>query len=342
MTKKYDFELQLELLGEKYFTGNNSLNMARGGNSKGNELYFSFVRKEMKERLKCQVILLNKGMCPDSGIFGDFGYESEKHFSWENIENGDSIAVEVMGANEEIQYIEIPSKFLKTKKILKDKEGPYEIHLNDVTEDDGYFGIEYKAAKSNSPNSISVASFNSTCPSKTKTVELLCNFYHNLPTDAKVKKDEKVHLCKKMLKLTIRFYMYYFIINDITEKGKSIIKQILIADGSFFAPGMTEEKAEMLSKQKKPEDFGEDYKKIFDEARVKLRYRPFFESKLIKAPIGYGLYLTWPPRLLETVREERERKRLLAEIQYRERAINDKDNVIYLSLDINQIKRRAA
>ena len=185
--------------------------------------------------------------------------------------------------------------------------------------------------------------------------------YHGFNSTARKKPIDgrEIKVCK--VTLTISFSIYYLIVNDNPEGRISEIKQIFVCDGGFFAPDMTEEEAKKLSKQLYPKDLGIH----INLYRVGLRFRPFFESKTIRAS-GYGLYTSWEPKIPAAELEEQQREQLLEEVmkvqQYFDDVINDlneseedpilhkeigandenPDNVIYLTLREDRIKKRAA
>ena len=144
--------------------------------------------------------------------------------------------------------------------------------------------------------------------------------------------------------------MFYFIVNDDEVGTRSEIRHIFLCSGGFFAPTTTEDEAANLSRQLHPQDLGLN----LNLYRVKLRYRPFFESRSIRAN-GYGLYTSWEPKIPGIEREDRQRNVLLQEVeriqqdfgeqladQVAQTRTNDDDNVIYLNLKADRIRARAA
>jgi hypothetical protein len=351
MLSKYNFELELEKLAERfYFNAGTQLVATRGGNSRGNEVYFGNLNSDLKQNLDCQLIILPKGECPDSGVFGMFNYQSRDDVDWQSVQDGKTVVIEVNAPNNLKRYIEVPVSDLNLPAKL-DSDSDICIKLNDLHGYGEFFGIEFKASKNNNPKNISVASFNSTCPSSTKTSELnKIVLIHNLPTSSKKMFDKELGLKKHLIRLRIQFSMYYFIVNDEEVGTRSEIRHIFICNGSFFAPTTTEEEAARISKQLYPSDLNLD----LNLYRVKLRYRPFFESRAIRAN-GYGLYTSWEPKIPGVEREERQRNLLLKEVEKIQqdfgedkpdqvsqmRGSND-DNVIYLNLKAERIRSRAA
>lgn len=351
MITKYNFELALERVAEKfYFQGATQFGRVRGGNSADNEAYFRNVASDLRGILSCQQILLNKGTCPDSGIFGDFDYKNEEDISWGLVEAQEIVALEILGVNRQKRFIEVCVAELGDIP-TRLTEGNIELALNDVNSYGEFFGVEYKATKNSSQNSITVASFNSSCPSMTKTALLKkVKMYHNFESRKKVTimdTDLKV----SEINLTISFSIYYLIVNDNPTGSVSEIKQIFVCDGGFFAPNMTEEEAKSLSTQLYPRDLNIPY----DLYRVSLRFRPFFDSKTIKAN-GYGLYTSWEPKIPREEQVLRQRELLMNEVERVQQSYNDDnnqsleitgshenpDNVIYLTLREDRIKKRAA
>jgi hypothetical protein len=368
MLSKYHFELALERVAEKfYFHGATQYGKKRGGNSSENEAYFRSVATDLRDSLKCQQILIKKGACPDSGIFGDFGYKNDEDVAWDLVKEGKIIALEFDGVARQKRYIEVPVTDIGAIPESIKKDSGISIHLNRINGYGEFFGVEYKASKSNAKNSITVASFNSTCPSGTKTVLLKkVNMYHNLKSKSKPSKMQGHDLKIANVNVSINFSIYYLIVNDYPEGQISEIKQIFVCDGSFFAPNMTEEEAKALSKQLDPVKLEIPYSLY----RVGLRYRPFFDSKTIRAN-GYGLYTSWEPKIPGAEAEERQRELLLKEVEKiqqtfdeivyeeeqedvsddeethievkkTEKAPDSPDNVIYLTLREDRIKKRAA
>lgn len=349
MLTKFNFELQLEQIAEKfYFNAASAMTSTRGGNSRGNEVYFGNVSTELRKQLDCQQLVLPKGECPDSGIFGDFGYKSKDEVNWELVKKGTIVVVEVNVPNAQKRYIEVETSKLNLPSSIK-ADSNISLKLNDFDIYGEFFGIEYKASKNTHPNSISVASFNSSCPSGTKTTELVkIGLIHNLHTTMRKKFDGDADLKVCEIKLSIQFTMYYFIVNDEEQGTRSEIKHIFLCSGSFFAPTTTEEEAAKLSKQIMPSDLGLN----LNLYRVKLRYRPFFESRAIKAN-GYGLYTSWEPKIPGQVKEQAQRESLLKEVECIQQSftedqtaqvssqVEEKDNVIYLNLREDRIRRRS-
>lgn len=362
MLNKYNFELALEQVAEDFYChGAINFGKLRSGNSEENEVYFKNVAKDLREKLNCQQIMLNSGDCPDSGIFGEYDYKHEDAVNWELVEKCELVAIEVVGANKQIRYIEILTSDLDDFEVPiyakfsdkgKEKHNSIRLKLNDYNFYGEFFGVEYKASESKSETSISVASFNSTCPSSTKTKVLRVRMIHNF------KAFGKKEICGYKLKsceieLSINFSIYYLIVNDAPEGRVSAIKQVFVCDGNFFAPEMTEMEANKLSKEIKPETLGIDY----DLYRVKLRYRPFFDSRTIRAN-GFGLYTSWEPKIPALEKEEKQREELMKEVERVQQNFTDSedevtsdkvlgedenlDNVIYLTLRDERIKKRAA
>lgn len=351
MLTKYKFELELERVAERfYFIGASQFGKVRGGNSSDNEAYFRSVAIDLRSNLRCQQILLKKGACPDSGIFGDFGYVNEEDVDWEAVQANKLIVIEVTGVERQKRYIEVSPEDLKNIKIPKTKKSDIHIHLNDINSYGEFFGVEYKASRNKSEKSIAVASFNSTCPSATKTERIKkIKLIHGCNSKGKI----NIHdydLFYSEIELTISFSIYYLIINDEPEDKFSAIKQIFICDGGFFAPNMSEDEAKELSKQLYPEDLDKSYSLY----RVGLRYRPFFDSKTIRAN-GYGLYTSWEPKIPLEEEVEKQREQLLNEVEKVQQSFSEDngeqiestdedmpDNVIYLTLRHDRIKKRAA
>lgn len=351
MLSRYNFELEIEKLAERfYFNAGTQMVATRGGNSRGNEVYFGNLNSDLKQSLDCQLIILPKGECPDSGVFGMFNYLSKEDVDWKLVQEGKAVVLEVNAPNNLKRYIEIKTSELN----LPDKlNGDSEIclKLNDVNGYGEFFGIEFKASKNNNTKNISVASFNSTCPSNTKTTELnKIVMIHNLPTTSKKMFDKDLGVKIQIIKLKIQFSMYYFIVNDEEVGTRSEIRHIFLCNGGFFAPTTTEQEAAAISKQLYPEDLKLD----LNLYRVKLRYRPFFESRAIRAN-GYGLYTSWEPKIPGIEREEKQRNLLLKEVEKIQQDFNDEnpdqipqkkekddDNVIYLNLKADRIRSRAA
>ena len=130
MITKIVFQKTLEEIGTKYFLENNGLNERRGGNSTANESYFRFVRKEILERTNCGVLLLGKQECPDSGVFADFNYISEKDVDWKSVSQGKLIAIKLQGDLDTFKYLTFPSIILKGKEIKKENFKDFFIDLN--------------------------------------------------------------------------------------------------------------------------------------------------------------------------------------------------------------------
>jgi hypothetical protein len=350
MISKFEFEHKLEEIAEKfYFNAAAQMTSARGGNSRGNEVYFGNVSSEMRDKLGCQQLILPKGECPDSGIFGAFQYLSEDAVDWDKVISGSLIVLEVLVPNDQKRYIEIKVADANLPEMLT-KECDIQIKLNDMNGYGEFFGIEYKASKNDNPNSITVASFNSTCPSGTKTTTLnKITMIHNLATPMKSFFNREKGLKKIQIKLKIQFSMYYFIVNDVESGTRSEVKHIFLCNGGFFAPSTTESEAEKLSKQIKPADLGLD----LNLYRVKLRYRPFFESRAIRSN-GYGLYTSWEPKVPGLAREAKERASLLKEVEKIQQSLSEEvpdkidqfqatedENVIFLSLREKRMKNRS-
>lgn len=353
MITKYAFELMLERIAEKfYFNAASAMVSTRGGNSRGNEVYFGFVAPELKSGLRCQqLILTKKGSCPDSGIFGDFGYKHEDEINWDLVRNKKNIVIEVMVPNKQKCYIEISADKINFPTAIKDdKKNRLLLSLNDLDNYGDFFGVEYKAAVNPSPDTINVASFNSTCPCITKTTKLKAYMIHNYPTNMRKNHREDKELLKCEIGLNVKFFMYYFIVNDIEKGNRSEIKQILLCRGSFFAPNTSEADADYLSKQVMPKEINKEVNLY----RVSLRYRPFFESRSIQSN-GFGIYTSWQSRLIGEIEEEAQRQALLNEVekiqqelvveeddQVVPQVVQEEDNVIYLNLKADRILRRAA
>lgn len=349
MTTRYNFELMLEKIAEEfYFNAASALVATRGGNSRGNEVYFGNVAPSLKRGLRCQQLILAKGSCPDSGIFGNFGYRHRDEVNWDLVRSGEIVALEVPIANNQKQYIEVNVASLTLPDFISEVER-INLRLNDFVENEDFFGVEFKATVNGGQNSIQVASFNSTCPSNTKTATLTkIQMIHNLPTRMKRKFENDPILKKCFIDLRVQFNMYYFIVNDIEIETRSEIKQILLCRGSFFAPNTTEERAAELSSQIMPRDLGLE----LDLYRVNLRYRPFFESRVIQSN-GYGIYTSWESRMIGEIAEEAQRMTLLNEVERIQQdlipdennqagQVEEEDNVIYLNLREERIRRRAA
>ena len=229
-----------------------------------------------------------------------------------------------------------------------------ELKLNDLDHHGEFFGIEFKASKKSNPNTINVASFNSTCPSDTKTSYLKANMIHNFETKMRKNFNNDKKLKIKPIKLSIQFSMYYFIVNDEVKDSRSMIRHILVCRGKFFSLNTKEEEAAEISRQIMPQDLGLK----LNLYRVKLRYRPFFESRTIQAN-GYGLYTSWKPKIPWEIQEEATRETLLDEVERIQQSsllneldqdsqerksikIKDDDNVIYLNLKEERIRYRSA
>lgn len=353
MITKYAFELILEKIAEKFYL-NAAANMVsvRGGNSRGNEVYFGNVAPEVKSGLDCQLLILTKkGSCPDSGIFGDFNYKHEDEINWEAVRNRKNVVLEVSVPNKQKCYIEIDANKIKfPKDIREDSKNRISLKLNDLDSYDDFFGVEYKAAVNTSSTSINVASFNSTCPCVSKTTTLKAFMIHNYPTGMTKNHKKDKQLLKCQIKLDVKFFMYYFIVNDIENGTRSEIKQILLCKGSFFAPNTTELEADGLSSQIMPKDIDKEVNLY----RVSLRYRPFFESRSIQSN-GFGIYTSWQSRLIGEIEEQAQRQALLNEVEEIQQTlildegdrvspqvVKEEDNVIYLNLKADKILRRAA
>ena len=351
---RYNFELQLELIGEDFYLNNpaTAMDTPRGGHSRGNESYFGRLTNDLKRELECQRIILNKQQCPDSGIFGNFEYKQEEDINWDTVKLGNIIILKVLTSQKQPRYIEVPSTQILVKAPFTSKT-KITLQLNDLNNYGEFFGVEYKATKNSSEKSISVASFNSTCPCDIKTAAIKAKMIHSLPSNSRNIFNGKNGL--KIIDVTLRitFNLYYFIINDIKEcDSRSAIQKIFICNGGFFSPGMKEESTVELSKEKEPEKFGVQHNLY----RIKMRYRPFFDSRKIKAK-GCGLYTSWEPKIPATVREESERQALLNEVEKISQNFTDEkkpeiqtvleicpdtENVIYLNLRAERIKKRAA
>lgn len=352
MLTKYDFELKLEEIAEEFFfNAASALVATRGGNSRGNEVYFATVNASLRKKLNCQQIILPDGECPDSGIFGDFHYNVKESINWELVRLGKIVVLELKVPNNQNRFIQIEVKNIILPELI-DSESEISLKLNECDTFGEFFGIEFKAKKNSTPNAISVASFNSTCPSNTKTAEIKIAMIHNLPTSMRKIFDNDKSLKKCEIKLKIQFSMYYFIVNDVEKGTRSEIKHIFVCNGGFFAPTTTEAEAELYSKQIMPSD--ERLNIEINLYRVKLRYRPFFESRVINAN-GFGLYTSWKPKIPEQAREEKEREQLLQEVEQVQQTFIDErnaqditidppeqtDNVIYLNLREERIRRRS-
>lgn len=350
MLTKFNFELELEKIAERfYFNAGTQMTSTRGGNSRGNEVYFGNLNADLKQKLECQLLILPKGECPDSGIFGLFNYKTHEEVNWELVLNGTFVVIEVSVPNNLKRYIEVRTSELNLPEMLTN-ETEINIKLNDVNGYGEFFGIEFKASKNNNASNISVASFNSTCPSNTKTTELnKITLIHNLPSTYKKYFDREKGLKKHVIKLRIQFSMYYFIVNDEEVGTRSEIRHIFLCNGGFFAPTTTEEQAARFSKQLYPDDLNLD----LNLYRVKLRYRPFFESRSIKAN-GFGMYTSWEPKIPGVEREERQRQQLLEEVervqqdfgdqlpdQVAQTQANEYENVIFLNLKAARIRARS-
>lgn len=365
MTSKYKFELTLEKVAERfYFNGATQYGKVRGGNSSDNEAYFRNVATDLRRELDCQQIHLKKGACPDSGVFGNFFYKNEEEVDWENVKEGKIVVLEVEGVERQLRYIEIKSEEIEFPEEPIRKEPGISIDLNSFNGYGEFFGVEYKAAKNKSENSVSVASFNSTCPSSHKTSTLKkVKLIHNLRSRSNI----EVHgynLKQCLITVNISFSIYYLIINDYPKDSVSEIKQIFICDGGFFAPGVSQAKAKELSTQFYPDELGVEYNLY----RVSLRYRPFFDSRTIRTN-GFGLYTSWEPKIPLEEKVEKQRQALLREVEKIQQDFNElaeaedeneeidnvepkelpsqapednPDNVIYLSLREDRIKKRAA
>lgn len=353
MTSKYEFELMLEKIAERfYFNAASNLVSVRGGNSRGNEVYFGNVAPDLKSGLRCQqLILTKKGSCPDSGIFGDFKYKHFDEVDWERVRDRSNVVLEVNVPNNQKCYIEIDASKIRFPELLKDDpQNRMTLNLNELDDYDDFFGVEYKASVNPSSETINVASFNSTCPCATKKTKLKAFMIHNYPTRMKKNLNGDKELLKCEIVLVVKFFMYYFIVNDVEVGSRSKINQILLCRGSFFAPNTTEEEAEALSTQIKPKDINREVNLY----RVNLRYRPFFESRNIQSK-GHGIYTSWESRLIGEIAEEAQRLALLDEVERVQQTliteeddpvipqhVNDEDNVIYLNFKADKILRRSA
>ncbi|RZF21708.1 hypothetical protein DAY19_08445 [Halobacteriovorax vibrionivorans] len=363
MWTKFQFELALEKTAEDfYLNGASNFAKLRSGNSSENEQYFKNVAKSIREQLGCQQILLKSGECPDSGIFGEFDYKHEEEVNWELVKTNQLVALQVEGANKQVRYIELDAGILKNvslpiyskySKKIKDKHNSIKIFLNELINQNDFYGVEYKASESKYETSINVASFNSTCPSKTKTNSLKLKLIHNFKASGRFKVNGfKLKSCT--VEVMINFNVYYLIVNDYPNGRLSEIKQVFVCDGGFFAPNMSEDEASKLSKEIKPDELGKEYNLY----RVKLRYRPFFDSRTIKAN-GFGLYTSWDPKIPGAIEEEKQREEVLKEVKRVQQNFSDvvgeeqeteviegtednPDNVIYLSLRQDRINKRAA
>lgn len=356
MITRYNFELELERIAERFFLNAATDSKAvRGGHSKDNEEYFKYVHQQLKYVLNCQRIVLPKGECPDSGLFGDFNYKAEDLINWDLVKNKKIVVIEIQVPNSEKRYIEVDIEKVSLPEKITSKS-KIEITLNDTDFYGEVFGIEFKASKhrptkDKTKSSISVASFNSTCPSDTKTTKLgNVNLIHNLETSQRGMFKEDGNLKVAQITLKIKFSMYYFIVNDEQTETNTQIRYILLCRGKFFALSTTEEVAASLSKELKPKDLKLD----LNLYRVSLRFRPFFGSKKIVAK-GFGLYTSWEPKIPKEVRENLERETLLNEVEKVQQQIFDEsekptkevvesadDNVIYLNLRESRIRSRAA
>lgn len=351
MLTKYNFELELEKTAEEfYFNAASALVAPRGGNSRSNEVYFGWTRSALKKSLQCQHLILKKGKCPDSGIFGDFFYKEKDEINWDAVERGEIVVLEVDVLNAHKQYIEVKKQNLGKLDSLTTKS-KITLHLNDLNIYGEFFGIEYKASKNKNRKSISVASFNSTCPSDTKTVPInKVKMIHSLETKTTAVFDKNKKLKISIVNLTVQISMYYFIVNDEVVNDTSVIRHMFISRGGFFSPGTTEADAKKLSKEVKPESINV-HASLY---RVKLRYRPFFDSRKIDAN-GFGLYTSWEPKIPGLIKEEKQREALLKEVEKVKQTLEadkatqspaptpkDEDNVIYLSLREERIRRRSA
>lgn len=363
MLSKYHFELALERVAEKFYShGASQHGKKRGGNSADNEIYFKNVATDMRGLLECQQIMIRKGACPDSGVFGDFGYKIDEDVSWDLVEQGKIVVLEVEGVSRHSRYIEIPVKDIGEIATPIKKDSGIILNLNKIKGYGELFGVEYKATESKSKKSINVAPFNSTCPSKTKTIHLnKVKMFHNLESKSKVTKIQGHSLKICEIKLSLSFSIYYLIVNDYPNGQISEIKKIFVCDGGFFAPNMSEEDAKSLSKELNPKDLNIPYSLY----RVGLRFRPFFDSKTIRSN-GYGLYTSWEPKIPGAEAEERQRELLLREVEKIQQTFDDvvgddeleeestevikgmqatptdPDNVIYLTLRADRINKRAA
>jgi len=355
MITKYSFEFALEKVAERFYShGATQFGRVRGGNSTENEAYFRNVASDIRSLLNCQQVMLKKGSCPDSGVFGHFEYKNEEEVDWHLVEEKKIVVLEVQGVLRQKRYIEVSAQDIGEVTEPVKKNSGIRINLNEANGYGEFFGVEYKATQSNSETSINVASFNSTCPSSTKTVDLKkVRMIHNFEARGKFSiQGYSLKSCE--ITMTIGFSIYYLIVNDNPEGRISEIKQIFVCDGGFFAPNMSEEEAKTLSTQLYPKDLGIPCNLY----RVGLRFRPFFDSKTIRAN-GYGLYTSWEPKIPAAEEEARQREQLLEEVmrvqQFFEDVVEkrevdtsqkevpgDNDNVIYLTLREDRIKKRAA
>lgn len=353
MTTKYDFEKELEKIAEKFYFNAASNQVApRGGNSAANEIYFGWVSADLRQKLNCQQLILRQGKCPDSGIFGDFHYKTVSQINWDDVRNGKIIVLELKVPNDQMRYLEVAKEKIQLPEKINAKT-KISIQLNDLDYYGEFFGIEYKASLNKNPNSINVASFNNSCPSKTKNVIITsAKLIHNYPTTKKLLFNNDKSLKIVPIQLKVRYSLYYMIVNDEVITNKSKIKHIFVCSADFFSADTPEDIAEILSKEKKPMDFGIKTTLL----KVSLRYRPFFESRVIEAN-GFGIYTSWAPKLPGEAREEEERKLLLQEVARVEQRLIDNESgqeipneeledgepgkVIYLCLRENRIRERS-
>jgi hypothetical protein len=345
---RHTFELKLEEVAEELYM--RRIPLIGGNNGDGHEIFFETLARPLRDKLECQQIILPKGECPDSGIFGNFNYMPKGRVNWNAVKSNELVVIEVNVPNEQKRYFE----FSRTDLNLPERITPemdIVLRLNELGTYEDFFGIEYKTSKNSSENRISVASFNSTCPSGTKTSEVKARLIHNIPTSMRKKFDNNPELKVCEIKLSIQFNMYYFVMNYEKVAAHSSVKHIFLCRGSFFAPTISEESASLISVELKPNDPRLNLN--FELPRVKLRYRPFFESRKITAS-GFGLYTSWTPKIPEQIREARERELLLNEVlrvqqmfevddndQVEIQTNNNPDNVIYLDLRAERIRLRS-
>lgn len=345
---RHTFELKLEEVAEELYM--RRIPLIGGNNGDGHEIFFETLARPLRDRLECQQLILPKGECPDSGIFGNFGYKSQAQVNWDAVKSGEQVVIEVDVPNDQKRYFEFRRVDLDLPERIT-PETDIALRLNELGEFEDFFGIEYKTSKNSSENRISVASFNSTCPSDTKTSEIKARLVHNIPTSMRKKfnNDQELKVCE--IRLSIQFNMYYFVMNYEKAGAYSSVKHIFLCRGSFFAPTLSEENASLISIELKPNDPRLNLN--FDLPRVKLRYRPFFESRKITAN-GFGLYTSWTPKIPEQIREARERELLLNEVlrvqqmfevddndRVHVQTNNNADNVIYLDLRADRIRLRS-
>ena len=345
---RHSFELKLEEVAEELYL--RRIPLVGNNNGDGHEIFFDTLALPLRNKLECQQIILAKGECPDSGVFGNFHYKPTTEINWNAVKSGEFIAIEVNVPHDQKRYFEFRTAGLNLPLKIT-PQSDIELKLNELDTFDDFFGIEYKTSKNSIESSISVASLNSTCPSDTKTSELKARLIHNLPTSMRkvFNNDQELKVCE--IQLSIQFNMYYFVMNYHKTGAYSEVKHIFLCRGSFFAPTITEESARLISKELKPND--PRLNLDFDLPRVKLRYRPFFDSRKITAG-GFGLYTSWNPKIPEQIREERERQTLINEVlaiqqsfevddndQAEIQTNNNPDNVIYLNLRAERIRLRS-